>query len=359
MKLNSILRRWRLFLLAALALHGFYSSLQRRMTIDFWRRARSVKASSSDCEKVRNITLTESLKSLEPDDFRRLVNDLGHCPWHYNKSEHNKLRLELQNCCNARSMLLTTKQNAPLGTILNYETNPNKNITVTEEIYRMLPKEPPFLKKPFETCAVVGNGGILLNSFCGEQIDSMDYIFRLNLPPLTMAEHIGVKSHFITCNPSILRQKYERLFSRRKPFIDDIKGYGPAMIVLPAFAYVSSTEVSFRVFYSVEEFQLKNKVVYYHPDYLSNISSYWKEMGVEARRLSSGVMIVTAALELCKKVTLYGFWPFSRDPEGNVILHHYYDNNIPKPGFHAMPHEFFIYTKMHSKGALYLQVGKC
>ncbi|CAI9582079.1 unnamed protein product [Staurois parvus] len=162
----------------------------------------------------------------------------------------------------------------------------------------------------------------------------MDYVFRPNLPPLTMAEHIGTKSHFITCNPSILREKYERLFSRRKPFINHIKDYGSAMIVLPAFSYVSNTDVSFRVFYSVEEFKLKNKVVFYHPDYLSNISRYWRAMGIKARRLSSGVMLVTAAIELCDKVTLsMDFGPFLETQKGMLSFITIMITESPNPAF--------------------------
>ncbi|KAM5171688.1 alpha-2,8-sialyltransferase 8E-like [Mantella aurantiaca] len=313
----------------------------------------------SDCDTVKNILLAESLKSVEPDDFRRFVKELRHCPWQYNQLEHNKIKLELRDCCDARGMLLVTKLNAPLGHELKYETNPSKSIVMTEEIHRMLPNTSPFRKKLLDTCAVVGNGGILLNSVCGEQIDNMDFVFRLNLPPLKYAEDIGMKSHFISANPSILREKFGKLFDRRKPFINYLKGYGSAMIVFPAFSYVSSTVLSFRAFYVIEEFKLKNKVVFYHPEHLRNLSSHWKNEGVEAKRLSSGLMLVSAALELCNKVTLYGFWPFSRNPEGHVILHHYYDNRMPKPGFHAMPHEFYLYIKMHLKGVLYLQVGKC
>nr|DBA29712.1 TPA: hypothetical protein GDO54_005774 [Pyxicephalus adspersus] len=256
-------------------------------------------------------------------------------------------------------MLLVTQDNAPLGYKLKYETNPSKIITMTKKIHHMLPKISPFLRKPFKTCAVVGNGGILQNSFCGKEIDSMDFVFSLNLPPLNLAEDIGTKSHFVSANPSILIKKFGRLLERRKPFIDNIKLYDSAMIVLPAFSYVHNTDVSFRALYSVEDFSLENKVAFFHPEYLRNLSSHWKEMGIKANRLSSGLMLVSSALELCNKIQLYGFWPFPTDPDGNNIPHHYYDNIYPKPGFHSMPDEFYLYLKMHSKGALFLQTGKC
>ncbi|XP_040202684.1 alpha-2,8-sialyltransferase 8E-like [Rana temporaria] len=354
-----MLRRWRLYLLSGLVIHGFYINLQRRKTIDFWRRMPLLNTSISNCENVRNNISKIPLESVNTNDFKRFGNELRNCPWQYNESEHNKLKLALGNCCNARHMLVVTQDNAPLGHKLKYETNPGKKIAITKEIFRMLPKISPFLGKPFKTCAVVGNGGILQNSLCGEEIDRMDFVFRLNLPPLKLAKDIGTKSHLISANPSILVERFGKLYGRRKHFIDLVKGYGSAMIILPAFSYVHSTDISFRVLYSVEDFNLENKVVFFHPEYLKNLSSHWKNMGVKARRLSSGSMLVSAASELCNKVALYGFWPFPRDPEGNVISHHYYDNIHPKPGFHSMPDEFYIYTKMHSKGALYLQIGKC
>ncbi|XP_018428986.1 PREDICTED: alpha-2,8-sialyltransferase 8E-like [Nanorana parkeri] len=369
--LYSMLRGWRLYVLLVLAFHGFYVNLQRRMTIAFWlvklwvkrvlsrQSARGSEEQSDAMGEGGAGHCSRSVARVKADEFREFVNKLRHCPWQYNESEHNKIKLPLGDCCNARHMLLVTQENAPLGHKLKFETDPSRKIEVTENIYRMLPKISPFLGKPFRTCAVVGNGGILLNSFCGKEIDTMDFVFRLNLPPLNLPHDIGTKSHLISANPSILIKKFGRLFESRKPFIELVKGYGSAMIILPAFSYVHNKDVSFRALYSVEDFNLENKVVFFHPEYLKNLSSHWKEMGVQANRLSSGLMMVSAAIELCNKVTLYGFWPFPRDPEGNAIPHHYYDNIYPKPGFHSMPDEFYTYTKMHSKGVLYLQVGKC
>lgn len=80
---------------------------------------------------------------------------------------------------------------------------------------------------------------------------------------------------------------------------------------------------------------------------------------MKAYRLSSGFMITSAALELCENVKLYGFWPFSKSMEKMPISHHYYDNQLPKPGFHAMPKEYNQILQLHGKGILKLQFGKC
>ncbi|XP_063785577.1 alpha-2,8-sialyltransferase 8F-like [Pseudophryne corroboree] len=388
-----------------------------------WSQTGSVNLLLTECAILRSNMLQRSLRSINTSDFLSYINDLQRCPWEYNVSEHIQIKSELAACCNTSHTLLVTQQNAPLGHKLTYETSPKRHIVVNENIYQMLPKliveasqkqqqdevndcrrnsqliesekknvqkqilctiitphanfnkDPtslelfsdcvrvppqisPFIGKQFETCAVVGNGGILLNSSCGDEIDKMDYVFRFNLPPLLFRD-TGEKSDLVSANPSILVKKFAKLSERRKPFIDLVKSYGSAMIILPAFSYVHNTELSLRVQHSLQDFDLQNSVVFFHPDYLTKLSTYWETMGLSAKRMSSGLMLVSVAMEVCKKVTLYGFWPFAQDPEGNLIPHHYYDDICPKPGFHSMPEEFYFYTKMHLKGALHLKVGKC
>ncbi|CAI9616895.1 unnamed protein product [Staurois parvus] len=216
----------------------------------------------------------------------------------------------------------------------------------------------PF-QKEIRSCAVVGNGGILNSSFCGTEIDRADFVFRLNLPPLKWTNDVGTKTDLVTANPSILIDKFSSLTKEKEPFITKVKEYGSSLILLPAFSFLMNTEVSFRALHTIKDFDLKSRVVFFNPDYLRRLGAHWKSMGLRFHRLSSGLMMVSVAAEVCEKVTLYGFWPFSEDLDGIWMPHHYYDNVLSKPGFHSMSDEFYWYLQMHAQGFLRLNLGQC
>uniref|UniRef100_A0A8C5RNT5 ST8 alpha-N-acetyl-neuraminide alpha-2,8-sialyltransferase 5 n=1 Tax=Laticauda laticaudata TaxID=8630 RepID=A0A8C5RNT5_LATLA len=219
----------------------------------------------------------------------------------------------------------------------------------------------PYSRSQFKKCAVVGNGGILKNSRCGQEIDGADFVLRCNLPPVSRkyVADVGVKTNVVTVNPSIIMERFQRLEKWRRPFYQVLKAYENASVLLPAFYNTHNTDVSLRVRYVLDDFQSRKAVYFFHPKYLTNVSRYWLTQGVRAKRITTGLILVTAALELCEEVHLFGFWGFPMNPSGLFITHHYYDNVKPRPGFHAMPSEMFNFLRLHSRGVLRVHTEAC
>ncbi|XP_073485822.1 alpha-2,8-sialyltransferase 8F isoform X2 [Aquarana catesbeiana] len=314
------------------------------------------------CRDVQDRLLSVSLRKRYSEDYYiQAVNDVQNCTWKKKPQEYSRFRLYLSSCCNAVNNFIVSQNNTSLGSNITYEVESKKNILIAEDIYKMLPKSQPFDGIPFKQCAVVGNGGILKNSSCGAEIDQSDFVFRCNLPPIwgNVSIDVGNKTDLVTVNPSIIALKYGKLNDMKTAFLKNLTNYGYSFLLLPAFSYSSNTAISFEVHHLLRKYQAKQKAIFFHPNYLKSLAQFWKGRGVRAYRLSTGFMITSAAIELCQDVTLYGFWPFSKNLDGKPISHHYYDNQLPKPGFHAMPKEFYQVLQLHHKGVLKLQLGEC
>ncbi|XP_036916674.1 alpha-2,8-sialyltransferase 8F [Sturnira hondurensis] len=244
---------------------------------------------------------------------------------------------------------------------MSYEVESKNEILIRKAIFNMFPVSQPFVEHRYNQCAVVGNGGILSKSLCGAEIDKSDFVFRCNLPPTTgnVSEDVGSKTNLVTVNPSIIRLKYRNLKEKKAEFLEDIATYGDAFLLLPAFSFRANTGASFKVYNTLKESNARQKVIYFHPRYLKNLALFWRTKGLIEYRLSSGFMIASAAVELCENVKLYGFWPFSKTVQDTPVSHHYYDNNLPKRGFHEMPKEYSQILQLHVKGILQLQFNKC
>uniref|UniRef100_A0A8C4QRA9 ST8 alpha-N-acetyl-neuraminide alpha-2,8-sialyltransferase 5 n=1 Tax=Eptatretus burgeri TaxID=7764 RepID=A0A8C4QRA9_EPTBU len=267
----------------------------------------------------------------------------------------------LQRCCNAPSLLFVTQSNTPISSTVHYEQEPVKNVPIESSIYYMLPKSMPYQRQQLARCAVVGNGGILHNSRCGSEIDAMEFVFRCNLPPVSaeFAKDVGSKTDIVTINPSIIIDRYDSLMQRHGPFLARIRSYGNASLLLPAFFGGRSMELALRARYVLDEAGSSRPLYFFHPIYLAHVGAFWRRHGVQERRSSSGLLVASAALELCREVHLYGFWPFSQDVDGAHLSHHYYDDQRPRPGIHVMPIENFHFLQLHSKGILRVHTQRC
>ncbi|KAL6069279.1 hypothetical protein STEG23_019738 [Scotinomys teguina] len=274
---------------------------------------------------------------------------------------HRAYREKLASCCGAVQNFVVSQNNTPLGTNMSYEVENKGQIPIRENLFHMFPVTQPFVNYPYNQCAVVGNGGILNKSLCGAEIDKADFVFRCNLPPITgnASKDVGNKTNLVTVNPSIITLKYKNLKEKKAKFLEDISNYGDAFLLLPAFSYRANTGISFKVYQTLKESNVRQKVLFFHPMYLRHLAAFWRTKGVTAYRLSSGLMIASVAVELCENVKLYGFWPFSKTVQKTPVSHHYYDNKLPKRGFHQMPKEYVQMLQLHMKGILKVQFSKC
>ncbi|ETE58275.1 Alpha-N-acetylneuraminide alpha-2,8-sialyltransferase, partial [Ophiophagus hannah] len=152
---------------------------------------------------------------------------------------------------------------------------------------------------------------------------------------------------------------FQDLLRSRKAFVDNVKVYNQSYIYMPAFSMKGGTELSFRAYYTLTDIEAKQKVIFANPNFLRDTGKFWKSKGIHAKRLSTGLFLVSAALGLCEEVTIYGFWPFSMDLCGQYISHHYYDNILPDSGFHAMPEEFLQLWYLYKRGVLRMQLEHC
>ncbi|XP_041915664.1 alpha-2,8-sialyltransferase 8E-like isoform X1 [Alosa sapidissima] len=316
---------------------------------------------SISCQMLRKEILdVKVLSMVNTSELFKKWRNMQVCKWEQNKEETNNFTMSLSQCCNASSFLFTTKRNTPSGTKLRYEIG--GSLVISPEIFKMFPDDMPYSRSEFKRCAVVGNGGININSTCGKEIDSADFVFRCNIPPVSdkYSADVGSKTNFVTINPSIIMKRFQNLEKWRRPFYEALQSYGNASIVLPAFYQWQNTDsISFRAKYVVDDFRSPAGVFFFHPQYLLNVQHFWKLQGVHANRLSTGLMLVTAAMELCEEVHLYGFWAFPTNPAGVSITNHYYDDVKAKPGVHAMPHELLHFLHMHTRGILHIHTQPC
>ncbi|KAM6967071.1 alpha-2,8-sialyltransferase 8F [Tautogolabrus adspersus] len=282
--------------------------------------------------------------------------------WQKQEDNYKKFRSQLRSKCNGFDKAIITQANTPVGSKLVYDGEKKKSLQVSPEFFSTFTKEHPFSNKTWDTCAVVGNGGILTDSSCGERIDSAQFVMRCNLPPLgkSYEKHVGIKTDLVTANPSILMEKYGSLMGRRRPFVESLNIYGNSLLLLPTFSFRHNTPICLRATYTIEDFGSPMRPVYFNPEYLQSLAAFWRAEGLRSVRLSTGIIMASIALEVCENVHLYGFWPFSNHPYGLYdLMHHYYDNRQGKKRFHAMPTEFELLLKLHSQGVLKLHLGDC
>ncbi|XP_006824351.1 CMP-N-acetylneuraminate-poly-alpha-2,8-sialyltransferase-like [Saccoglossus kowalevskii] len=69
-----------------------------------------------------------------------------------------------------------------------------------------------------KTCAVVGNSGILLNSSCGDEINSNDFVIRCNIPEIEgFSRDVGNKTNVTNINLTRVKDIHKAMEFKKAP----------------------------------------------------------------------------------------------------------------------------------------------
>ncbi|XP_034984523.1 alpha-2,8-sialyltransferase 8F-like [Zootoca vivipara] len=315
----------------------FFGNFQYRKTSRDEKRTRAVKKWNTwieDRKILEHMLLTEE------------------CPWDPDAAAVAQYRVELEQCCNASSLLILTKENTPLGSNIVFGKDGRK-VAVTPELVDLLPERSTFSEVEYKHCAVVGNGGILQRSRCGKEIDQADFVIRFSLPPPTnSSEDVGSKTSLVALNLSSLDIKSRG--SQRKRLADTLRPYRDALLLLllaPSVTPTLQSRPRNPPLHPLEDSDVLQRASFLNPQYLAALGSYWTREGFQPECLSPNFAFVSLALELCQRITLYGFWPFAHSLSGQPIPRH--------SQVRVRPSEFSCYLKMYLQGILRLRLGKC
>nr|XP_006817291.1 PREDICTED: alpha-N-acetylneuraminide alpha-2,8-sialyltransferase-like [Saccoglossus kowalevskii] len=177
----------------------------------------------------------------------------------------------------------------------------------------------PIERSIYRRCSIVGNGGILKGSGCGDEIDKSDLILRFNYSM--------------------------RAFSKA---LEEYKGH-VLFTSTPKFTVPAMNHIKLN---TSLDLLLLNR------DYLGLVRRFWKVEKI----VSSGLLLLTMGLPLCEEIHLFGFWPFSTDIEGNALPYHYTGDSGFDEVFvcaHHMGWEIQNLLELHNQGVVKLHLGKC
>ncbi|GAA6073228.1 sia-alpha-2,3-Gal-beta-1,4-GlcNAc-R:alpha 2,8-sialyltransferase [Tachysurus ichikawai] len=290
--------------------------------------------------------------------------------WRFNKTGYLEQSKEIAQYIDVPRNFTLTKSSVRVGQLMHYDYSSHKYVfSIGENFRSLLPDSSPILNKRFNTCAVVGNSGILTGSRCGGAIDAYDFVFRCNFAPTEVfRKDVGRRTNLTTFNPSILEKYYNNLLTiqDRNNFFLSLKKLDGAILWIPAFFFHTSATVTRTLvdFFVEHRGQLRVQLAW-PGNIMQYVNRYWKTKQLSPKRLSTGILMFTLASSLCEQIHLYGFWPFGWDPNtGKELPYHYYDKKGTKfttkwQESHQLPTEFKLLFKMHTEGVLKLSLSHC
>ncbi|XP_078680735.1 CMP-N-acetylneuraminate-poly-alpha-2,8-sialyltransferase-like isoform X1 [Branchiostoma floridae x Branchiostoma belcheri] len=293
--------------------------------------------------------------------------------WQMNKTALLHLRQHLDPLQTAKTFVLSQEDSAKKRRVpFLFRPGPKESLYMKDDMYYSLPKVSPFSSRSLGVCSLVGNGGILTGSNCGDQIDSSDFVIRFNMAPVCppYLDDIGRRTDFVTTSRDRMKSKFDSLKSHkgREKFVHHLHDqYGQDTYIVSAPFTIKSNLGSLLEIPEVLRSHNSSAVpLFINPSHAEKMLHVWRKLGLQLpdgeTNFSSGFYYASVALELCDQVNMYGFWPFNEDREGRPVRYHYY-KSVDMGGlsnhWHAMDKEFEKLLELHNRGVLQLISGTC
>uniref|UniRef100_H3DMP3 ST8 alpha-N-acetyl-neuraminide alpha-2,8-sialyltransferase 2 n=2 Tax=Tetraodon nigroviridis TaxID=99883 RepID=H3DMP3_TETNG len=286
--------------------------------------------------------------------------------WTFNKTLSNLIRKNILRFLDPERDISILKGTLKPGDIVHYVFDRHSTTNISETLYHFLPSVSPMKNQHHRRCAIVGNSGVLLNSSCGPEIDSHDFVIRCNLAPVEdFHNDVGWRTNLVTMNPSVVQRAFRDLASEewRDRFLRRLQSLSGSILWIPAFMAKGGEE---RVDWTLRLILLHTvdvRTAFPSLRLLHAVRGYWLTNNVHIKRPTTGLLMYTMATRFCEEIHLYGFWPFPLDPRGRPVKYHYYDTlkyeYTSSSSPHTMPLEFRTLSTLHRQGALRLHSGPC
>ena len=219
----------------------------------------------------------------------------------------------------------------------------------------------------FESCAIVGNSGSMLNYTYGKSIDSHEVVLRFNQAPPgtskdTLARHVGSKTTFRLINTRWTNKYADTHFLEQGLPLESAVTLIVTRASPRAYDTIAETLKKFRP--DVKLLYLSSRVISAARQLLVQYRAKLEEEGsgfgkmVGGNTPSSGFVGIYTMMTLCQNVTIYGFG--LDNSAGKSQEYHYFHILSPEHTMkkntmnptHSFDTEKLLLRSMHSEGRL-------
>lgn len=204
----------------------------------------------------------------------------------------------------------------------------------------------PSSERPYASCAVVGNSGILLKSEHGNLIDSHEIVIRLNNARINgFQQHVGSKTSISFVNSNILHLCSRRLSCFCHPYSENVPivMYMCQAVHFMDYAFCNGSHKAPLLVTDVRFDVLCSRIVKYYSLklFVEETRKPPEEWGAahdgSMFHYSSGMQAVMLALGMCEKVSVFGFG------KSALAKHHYHTNQKAELHLHDYEAEYSFY----------------